>query len=122
MIICSLKFRNRLDALGVNNVGYIPIDIIEESGTHVEGYFAMNIIGRLRCMDRSRSQFTFWRNRITRIQSLSLDIMAIHDCSIFRLHEYPELVLVEDRVATQLRDMPGVSLLPAEGWSDEHLF
>lgn len=119
---CSQRLRDRLKAAGVDNVEFYPVDMAEQSGRRVEGYFAMNIIGRIACMERERSKFTEWRKRVTRIQSLALDESAIKGLKIFRPHEYPEAIIVSKDVAEALRDLPGVLLQPAEGWSDAHRF
>lgn len=119
---CSQRLRDRLKAAGVDNVEFYPLEMVERSGKRIEGYFAINIIGRLACMDRERSQFTEWRKRITRIQSLALDMSAIKGFKVLRLHEYPELILVSEDVAEAIRELPGVSLRPAEGWNDAHRF
>ncbi|OJT24240.1 hypothetical protein BO221_13750 [Archangium sp. Cb G35] len=119
---CSQRMRDRLKAAGVDNVEFYPLEMVEPSGKRIEEYFVINVIGRLACMDRERSQFKEWRKRITRIQSLALDMSAIKGLKVLRLHEYPELILVSEDVAEALRDLPGVSLKPAEGWSDAHRF
>lgn len=119
---CSERLRDRLKAVGADNLEFYPLDMIEPSGKRIEGYFAFNVIGRLACMDHERSQFTQWRNRIVRIQSLALNLSATKGLKILRLNEYPELVLVSEDVAEAIRELAGVSLRPAEGWSDAHRF
>lgn len=109
---CSRRMKERLEAAGVER----------ESGRRIDGYFAINVIGRIACMDRQRSQFTEWRKRVSRIQSLVLDPAAIQGMRVFRPNEYPAVILVDGDVAEALRGLPGVTLRPAEGWTDAHRF
>ncbi|RKG99963.1 hypothetical protein D7V97_30950 [Corallococcus sp. CA053C] len=120
---CSRRMRERLEAVGVDNIDYHPVEMVDEAtGKHIDKYFAMNVLGRIVCMDRQRSQFTEWRKRIARIQSLVLDPAAIQGMRVFRMNEYPDVIVVDGDVAEALRGLPGVALRPAEGWSDAHRF
>jgi hypothetical protein len=119
---CSQRMRDALNAAGADNIEYYPVEMQEPSGKRLDGYFAMNIIGRIECMDRERSEFTEWRKRIARIQSLSLNASAPKGVKIFRPHEYPDIILISEDVAEAIRGFPGVSLMAAEGWSDAHRF
>lgn len=124
MRVCvgSQRFRAALTAAGVANVEYYPVVIRSSPPREIGSYFALNVVGRVACMDMDRSDYTVHDGRVARIHSLALDEGAIHGLTIFRLHELPEIILVAQRVADALRDLQGVSLLPAEGWSDEHRF
>lgn len=120
---CSQRMRARMEAAGVDNIEYYPVEMTERgSGKRIDGYFAINVIGRMACMDRQRSKFTEWRKRIARIQSLALDEGAIQGMKVFRPHEYLAVILVDENVAESIRGLPGVDLRPAEGWGDGHRF
>lgn len=120
---CSKRLQDRLKAAGVDNIEYYPVDMVDKSGKRqIDGYFAMNVIGRIKCMDRQRSKFTEWDERVARIHSLSLKKSAMKGLKVFRPDEYQEIILVSADVGEALRGLPGVLLMPAEGWSDTHRF
>ena len=120
---CSQRLRERLEAAGVDSIDYYPIEMVErDSGRRIDGYFAINVLGRIACMDRQRSKFTEWRKRIIRIQSLALDESAIQGMKVFRPHEYLAVILVDGDVTESIRGLPGVDVRPAEGWGDCHRF
>jgi hypothetical protein len=118
----SERFKKALAASGVDNVEFYPTPILDDSGKVVASTLAMNILGRIACMDKTKSQVTRLGKRIVRIKSLAIDDGAIHGCKMFRIHERPSLILVSRDVADAIRELVGVTLLPAEGWSDSHLF
>ena len=120
--IGSTRLKEALTRAGVDNIEYYPVPIVDLSGQTVQGHYAMNIIGRLTCIDRAKSALVTDGGQIVRIKSLTLDTQKIHGAKVFRLHEYPEITIVSSDVADALHEMSGVLLLPAQGWSDEHRF
>ena len=119
---CSEKTYQVLDKAGIQNIQYYPVVIIEEGGRHVEGYYAMNILGRIACLDRSQSKCNYFEGEVVRIKSMVLEESLVHDIPIFRLHELPDTILVNEKVANLIAGLVGVHLSPAEGWNDNHLF
>lgn len=121
-IIVSQKFKDALASAGADNVEFFPVSIMEPTKRPLGAYYALNIIGRIACMDRSRSKFTTWEEQVARIRSLAIDESAIKEIKILRLHEEPTVLLVDEDVASAVRGLKGVLLMPAEGWSDKYRF
>jgi hypothetical protein len=120
--IVSQKFKDALASAGVDNVEFFPVSIVDPSNKAIGAHYAMNIAGRIACMDKARSKFTTWEGQVARIRSLALDESAIKGCKIFRLHENQTVPLLHEDVANTIRTLQGVLLKPAEGWSDKHRF
>jgi uncharacterized protein DUF1629 len=120
--IVSQKFKEALASVGVDNVEFFPVSIGSPAKKAIGAHYAMNIVGRIACMDKTRSKFTTWEGQVARIRSLALDEIAIKGCKIFRLHENQTIPLLHEDVANAIRALQGVLLKPAEGWSDKHRF
>jgi hypothetical protein len=73
-------------------------------------------------MDLQRSKHTTWEGKVARVQALAIDEVRTMGMKLFRLHEYPEVILVDQVVHDALRQFMGVRLTSAEGWSDHHRF
>jgi hypothetical protein len=119
---CSEKMRQLLDKAGIQNIEYYPLVIIEEGGRRVEGHYAMNILGRIACLDKTQSECNYFEGEIVRIKSMAIDESLVHDIPIFRLHELPDIILVSEKIANVTKGLVGIQLSPAEGWNDSHLF
>lgn len=117
----SERFVKAFQEAGVDNVQWFPASI-HTPDRIVKGYAVMNIVGRIACLDAKASEVTMFRQQVARIKSLALDEKKTKGAKAFRLHEYPELILVSDDVRPFLEDLSGLVLMPAEGWSDEHRF
>lgn len=121
--IGSERLKFALERAGVDNVEFFPTTIEEPSGKRLAGYYAMNIVGRISCVDSERSVFSKTSTqKIVRIDSLVLREENIGGAKLFRLHEYPEIIVITEDVASAVRSLPGVLLSPATGWSDAHRF
>jgi hypothetical protein len=119
--IASDRLKKALLDAKVDNIEWFPVEIRTPEKA-IPGYNIMNVIGRVACLDEAASQVTRWRNKIARIKSLKVDPNRARDATIFRLHEYPELILIHERLTPVLKDFTGLLVLPSDGWSDESRF
>ena len=117
----SERFVKAFRQAGIDNVQWFPTSIYTPDRV-VKGYSVMNLVGRVACLDEKKSELTVFRRQIARIKSLALDAKKTKGAKAFRLHEYPELILVSEEVRPFLEDLSGLILMPADGWSDEHRF
>jgi hypothetical protein len=120
--IGSHRLREALTSAGADNVDYYPAAIEASPPRDFGHYYALNVIGRISCMDMGQSKFTTYEDRVARVQNLILDEDSIQGARIFRIHEVPELIIVSDRVAEAIRALSGVALRPAQGWNDDHRY
>ncbi|WP_437661598.1 imm11 family protein [Sorangium sp. So ce1182] len=120
--VVSYRFKGALDSIGVDNVDYYPTLLREPRGRCVQGYYVINVVGRIACVDRAASRFTMVDDQLIRMQSLVIDPQAASGARVFRLHEYPEIIVVDAGVADAVKSLVGLTLRPADGWSDAHRF
>lgn len=117
--IASERFVSSLHSVASNFEAYPAL--IREGERIVSGYFVINIIGRVSCLDTEGTKATFIDDEneiILRMKRLVIDPNKAMDLDLFRLHEFELLILVSGRVRAALQGLGGVSLLPAQGWSD----
>jgi len=121
--IASQRFVDALRPVA-NNFEAFPVDIVMPGRT-IKGHQVLNIVGRVTCLDRERTVSTLIdpkMNVILRMKKLAIDASKASGLSLFRLHEFPVLVLASETVRDALNGLRGVSLLPAQGWSDSVWF
>jgi hypothetical protein len=120
--IASKLFVAALRSLAANFEAF-PTRIFEiESGRSLDGFFVLNVVGRVAALDEQASQVTFVKNRIFRMRKLVLDLSKARDLDLFRLDQFPLAVIVSERVRDAVQSYRGVSLLPAQGWTDSVWF
>lgn len=120
--IGSERFKTALSRIGVDNVEFVPASIQGTPKPVQMNYYVINVIGRIACIDRVHSLLSNSGGQVARIISLTLKPEAIAEAKMFRMHEYPEIIVVSDDVASAIRSLSGVSLMPADGWNDAHRF
>ena len=120
--LVSARFVHALEQAGAHNIEFYPALIERQDATVIDGYGVLNIVGLIDCIDRQRSRYTMFAGRIFRLQHLELDESLIHDQLIFRPAGYELLMLAHEKIAATLTGFTGVSLPPASGWSDSHIF
>lgn len=119
--IASERFVVALRSLAPNFQAF-PTQIVEPERT-IAGYYVLNIVGRVAALDEQATIATFVRNRMFRVKKLALDLSKIQDFDLCRLHQFPLPVLVSASVRDVLQEgYSGVSLMPAQGWSDSVWF
>lgn len=122
-MVVSSRFRQALEAAGVDNIDYYDARILNTvTGAALDGYHVANIIGRVACLDREASVVEpapGIPDAILDIYEMVLDYDRIGDLRMFRLHELPFVILVDEGVkeAIQRAQITGVRLSPADGYS-----
>jgi hypothetical protein len=122
--VISARMKDRLIALGVDNIETVPCVIVDERGRQpVGGYQVLNVVGLLDLIDRDGSDLALWRSKVARIKRLALrNITAMP--GLCRMAGYPDVLMLDDALGNALKaaGLLGLRLTPAEGWSDSHRF
>lgn len=98
----SSKLRKVLEQCGVDNIDYYPCVLKNlVDGSTNEDYMVANVIGRVACIDKERSDLEMdpdVPDEIEFISSLALDESAIGEMNIFRLDEFEVILAVSEKV------------------------
>jgi len=119
--VVSTRFREVLAGAGIDNVDYYDAPV-SDPDREIQGFAVMNIVGLVSCLDWTQAKVTQFRGKVARMKHLAIDPAKTEGFRMFRLHEYPEIILVHEGVATQMSGLTGASLSEAEGWNDAHVF
>lgn len=115
--IASRMFVDRLRAAGIDNVEAYPAPILEAE-RRLDGYFVLNVVGRLSCLDTSASEFTLFRSKVFRVRRLAVDDTRTRGAHLFRPHEFELLLLASAHCVQAVQGLSGILVSPADGWSD----
>jgi len=122
-LVISEKFRKTLDGAGVDNIQYVPAEIVDTVAKKTyAGYFVANIIGVVDCIDMARSQLTMRAalpDKIRDINELHIDEKRAAEQPVFRLARKSSIILVNEGVkkAIDKAKLKGPGLAEAEGYS-----
>jgi hypothetical protein len=122
-IVISGRFRNLLDALGVNNIQYFPIRILNDVTKEAHpDYYVANVVGRIACLDFETSKLTHrvaLPNKIRSIEEMHLIEANIYGQAIFRLDEWAAITICNEAIrdASIKAGIRGCMFIPAEGYS-----
>lgn len=110
--VFSHRLLHLLQRCGVDNLQAFDCRIHNQvTGETVEGYAAVNVIGRVACVDAGRSEFEGFgdgSNRILIWEYLTLDPTAIPDLPMFVLAEMPVQIVVREDVKAAM-EAAGIS-------------
>jgi len=89
----------------------------------LQGYYILNVVGRVACIDLDASDLKKFKNVIVRIKKLVLDA-NIQVVELFRANEFPLAILISETIQQQLNQakLSGLLMKPADGWNDQHRF
>lgn len=121
--IVKENFIHLLKKLKIDNFQAFPVDVHFSNGK-TSGYYLINIVGRLTCIDKDATDGKKRGPVISRVFDLKIDETKINDVRIFRDHAYQELVFIYDELkeAIEQAGISGCSIRPADGWNDSHRF
>lgn len=114
--------RNELTRLGVDNVQYFPVELLNPEGEVETKYSLVNVVGMLDAVDSANSvivpRATGGRGEL---KSFKIDPTATRDLRLFRIPEAPTLLIVDETLQQSLTafEVAGAWLLPTErydGW------
>lgn len=111
------------DKLGVDNIQYFPVTVHDQNTNKMErGYYLVNIIGLLDCVDTDRSRIRLWRTgQGFDFESMVIDESKTYGLKIFRLKDDPTKVIINEELKQYFDDndiLVGVEIIPTEEYSD----
>jgi hypothetical protein len=119
-LVFSTRLRDLLAQNGVDNIEYFPTTVILEStGQSIADYMIANIVGRIECVSPdSELELDEVDGSIEFIDRLVLETDKIPSCLMFRLAEYPPIVVAHDRVvkAAESAGITGVNFYRPEDY------
>lgn len=115
--LMSEKMLSVLSAAGVNNIQTYSTDIYDTNNKILkESYFAINIVGRIECVDFEKSDYRPKKSsKRFRFKKIIVDKDKIQGALLFRLHEKPSTVLIHNSVKELLEKekLPGIQFKKA---------
>lgn len=126
LFVFSDTFRTLLEGIGVRNIEYHPVEVeFHDSGDVLETYAAANILGQISCLDESTGDIRRSRQTgdIIGLEEFTLEESKVIPTSemqsealLFRLKEFPSLVLVHQRVkdAVEASEVTGFKFVEPE--------
>jgi len=103
-----------LRSVGVDNLQTSPAEILrEDTQEEVQGYVALNIVGRVSCADLKSSRTSPLAN-VYYFHNLVIDPKRTQGLLMFRVDESPMIVLVHEKVAKAIQagNFLGLTLEP----------
>ncbi|MCB0429854.1 MAG: hypothetical protein H6585_09755 [Flavobacteriales bacterium] len=126
--LVSEQFRKVVEAHAPGEAEFHPVRIrCEENGKEDTSYSFMNLLNNVRCMDRKKSKlvlFTPGHDVVSDIKKLVLEEKAIGDRHLFRVAEFPSLILFSEPLKEKLEaaGLSGVEWKEASGYSSVLMF
>lgn len=116
--VVSSRLLAALAALGIDNVEAFAVTVEGDDGPIAAGYHALNVVGRVSCVDLERSARSTFEGRLFKLDSMRLQRELVPDLMMFRPHEWTLVILVRDELADALRasGLTGMRLTPVDAW------
>ncbi len=120
--IVSENFIKAWKLLPVDNYQLFPVTV-KFPDSQLQGYYILNVVGRVACIDLDASDLKKFKNVIVRINKLVLDA-DIQMVELFRASEFPLAIFISETIQQQLSlaKLSGLLMKPADGWNDKHRF
>lgn len=120
--VASSRTLHLFATLGVDNVEVLDARIESNDGELPDaGHYALNVIGRVACIDLGRSEYTTFDGELFKLETMVLRDGIPADLMMFRPEEWPLVILVRDEVAEALRGagLTGLRLTPVADWVNQ---
>lgn len=121
------SLKKALEAFGVDNIQYYPVNLIDQNGLvpneKLAGvYYLANIIGRLDCVDLQKSKVRDWPSQKGHdLLSTVIDESKTNGQKIFRIKDDPTLIIINEELKQHLVDelnmLVGVKVIRTEDYS-----
>ncbi len=108
--VFSDSLKKLLTTLGIDNIDYFPVELEHPETKSVEsGYSLVNILGNVECVDADRTTIVPRASGGRgRLKSFHVDPVATKGFRLFRLHEAPKLIIIDQDVKQSIRDADDV--------------
>lgn len=100
----SKRFVELLEGAGVDNLQTFPAIVESKTdGTVWEGFYLVNILGRIKCADFGRSVYSELFPGSFEFEELAIDAEKAKGALLFRLQESPDVILMHKSVGKYIR-------------------
>lgn len=102
-LIFSEKLRRLLESAGINDLQYLPTQILDAKKRKLAIYYVINILQVIPALDRNRSEITYTNKKRTDISWIPKVVFKeelLEGVHIFRLKEYPVSVYISEKFKT----------------------
>ncbi|NRD74008.1 hypothetical protein HQQ94_12315 [Shewanella sp. VB17] len=99
-LIVNKKIKELLEELGVGNIDFYNVNLVNIKDNTSISYYLANVIGAFECVDYEHSDIELWPNgKIEQIDALAfIDTSEMDLPPIFRLSSFLPLVIVNDEI------------------------
>jgi hypothetical protein len=113
--LVSKRFIETLQTMGIDNFQVFPAEVSDPEGKQ---YFSFNVLGNVSCLDLSGSEYEEDDGDIEEIFSLVLDAERAADHHLFRLAEFPILLIASEQLksACESSRIKGMKFISPEDW------
>jgi len=113
----SEKMKSALDDLGVNNIDYYPVVIVDYDTRDVLAEYYLGVVTDIvACIDLDKSVFEENSMGKTVITQFAVDDSKTGDLNLFRFHNIPGLIIINEELKDKLSktDFQGISFKPTQ--------
>jgi hypothetical protein len=110
VLIISARARTMLEAEGVEGkeVEYLPFTLKDKRGRPTKGeYFVANLLRKVACMDRDKSEFTqdpVSKSGVLGVSNLTVVATKVpKDVKLFRLGEFPRVIVIRSDLVKRIK-------------------
>ncbi len=116
----SPKMKSALDDLGIDNIDYYPVLLIdEETNEALAEYYLVIVKEIIACIDLDNTQFGETASGTKVITQFSIDPTKVKGSKLFRFHNIPGLIIIDEALKEELSkiEFQGVSFKPTEQYN-----
>jgi len=113
----SAKMKSALDDIGVNNIDYYPVVIVDYDTRDVLAEYYLGVVTDIvACIDLDNSVFEENSMGKTVITQFAIDDSKTGDLNLFRFHNIPGLIIINEELKDKLSkiDFQGISFKPTQ--------
>ncbi len=106
--VFSDDLKNALTEFGIDNIDYYPVELEDPNSNEVHGgFWLVNILDRVKCVDVSRSKIVPRPSSSKGIlKSFQVDAKQTKGLHLFRLDEKPTLIVIDEPLWSFLMTVP----------------
>lgn len=106
--IISTRLKDFYQSKKMQHLEFYPVDVIcEEDGSIDSSYFLLNILNNIECLDKKKSDYSLFHpdyEIIVSVNKLVLDTAKISRRDIFRIAEYPALIIYSNDLRIKIEN------------------
>lgn len=100
--VVSARLKEFFEAEKISEVHFVPVPIFEGRKRH-DGYFVMQFLADIECIDENETTITYGVNGMTYVDNLTFDAGAIGDEKLFKAADLPQPVFARADFAEKMQ-------------------